>query len=137
MHTKKDASPIDDNPNYVHLYDLHNEIFFIVDSASPRSILPASAYQEQAQTLHNIPSLFASNSQPLSVYMVVLICFYNLRNYHISMPLCRKIRNCITSLTGRLIRIVWQTVGINSFLDLISQKHQDLLHQTNIIIDPT
>ena len=49
----------------------------------------------------------------------------------------REIENCITSLTRRLIRIVWQTVGINSFLDLTSGKNQNLLYQTNIIIDPT
>ena len=40
----------------------------MVDSASPKSILPANEYREQAQTLHNIPSLFASNGHPLSVY---------------------------------------------------------------------
>ena len=35
---------------------------------------------------------------------------------------CREIGNGITSLTGRLIRIVCPTVGINSFLDLTSRK---------------
>ena len=86
VHTIKDASPIHDNPNYVHLYDLHNEIFFIVDSASPKSILPPNEYREQAQTLHNIPSLFASNDHPLSVYGCVdlLLQFEELPHQHVT-----------------------------------------------------
>ena len=49
---------------------------------------------------------------------------------------CYEIGNGIASLTKRLIRNEWQTIGINSFLDLTSQKKKNLLHQTNIIIDP-
>ena len=49
--------------SYIHLQDIHNNIKFIVDTASPKSILPVSLFPSFA-TQHissSCPSLFAAN----------------------------------------------------------------------------
>ena len=66
----KDASPssisLPSNDYYICLHDLHDELYFIVDSASPVSLLPASIYQNQAKDHTHLTFLLATDCHPLT-----------------------------------------------------------------------
>ena len=58
-----DASPEDNSP-FIWLHDTHNNIMFIVDTASPRSLVPLSKFLSFAGSPAQC-SLFTADGKPL------------------------------------------------------------------------
>ena len=86
----KDASPSSisppDNGYYKYLHDLHKELYFIVDSASPVSLFPASIYQNQANDDSHSAFLLATDGHPLPTNGSVdlLLHFEDLPHNHVN-----------------------------------------------------
>ena len=52
----------------MYLFDLNNEINFIVDTASPASLLPARLYKEHADLFDTGPDLLGPDGRPLRMF---------------------------------------------------------------------
>ena len=63
----------------------HNNISFVVDSASPESIIPAATYLDQAEDGSNIFPLFASDGHPLEEFGTInlLLNFEHMLNHYV------------------------------------------------------
>ena len=59
----------------MYLFDLNNEINFIVDTASPASLLPARLYKEHADLSDTGPDLLGPDGRPLRMFGSVELCF--------------------------------------------------------------
>ena len=66
------------------MFDSHNDIFFVVDSAYPKSIVPATPYLDQAKGGSNITSLFESDGHRLEVFgtLNLLLNFEQMPYHH-------------------------------------------------------
>ena len=90
IHKIKDASPssisLPNNDYYISLHDLHNELYFIVDSASPVSFLLASIYQNQAKHHTHLAFLLATDGHPLQTYgsIDLLLHFEDIPHDHVN-----------------------------------------------------
>jgi len=68
--------------NYLYLFDLHNEINFIIDTASPTSLLPARLYQDHADPHDAACNLFGPDGRPLHTFgsLELILSFADLPN---------------------------------------------------------
>ena len=90
IHTIKDEWPssisLPNNDYFIYLHDLYNELYFIVDSASPVSFLPASIYQNQTKDHTYSAFLLATDGHPLRTYgsIDLLLHFEDVPHHHVN-----------------------------------------------------
>ena len=72
MHTISNASLNLGSP-YIYIFDTHHDISFIIDTASPRRIVPADTFQDEATDYAFTCSLFASDGHSLAAFDTVTL----------------------------------------------------------------
>ena len=116
-HTISDVSPNHASP-YIYIFDTHHGISFIVDTASPRSIVPADIFRDQANDDVSTRSLFASDGYSLAVFRTVTLTlnFEQLSGPHIDHTFivadvqCSILGNNFLSKHGAIVYVKNKTV---------------------------
>ena len=86
VHRINAAPPNTDYFPYIYVFDSHKDTSFVVDSASPKSIVLAATYLDQVEGGSKISFLFASDGHLLEVCSTanLELNFEKVTNRHVS-----------------------------------------------------